>query len=317
MLNDEQRRPSVTVVIATRDRPVLLRRAVQRVMEQTYAGDLECVLVFDQSEPVRPDVEVPPRGVGGGTGARTLKMITNSERSPGLAGARNSGVLASSGELIAFCDDDDEWLPEKLERQVSLMMANPDAEIATSGIFVCYEDKQTPRIHRSERITLTDLLRSRVMEAHPSTVVVTRAAFDRIGFVDEHIPGSYAEDYEWLLRGARETGILAIREPLVNVHWHQSSYFSDRWKMIVDALTYLLEKVPEFEREPAGLARITGQIALAHAASGERSLARTWARKTIRLNWKERRAYVALAISTRLVKVETVQKLAHAAGKGM
>ena len=155
------------------------------------------------------------------------------------------------------------------------------------------------------------------MEAHPSTVIVSRAAFDRIGFVDEHIPGSYAEDYEWLLRGARETGILAIQEPLVNVHWHQSSYFSDRWKMIVDALTYLLEKVPEFEREPAGLARITGQIALAHAASGEPALARRWARRTVRLNWKERRAYVAMAISARLVKVETVQKLAHASGKGL
>jgi hypothetical protein len=218
---------------------------------------------------------------------------------------------------VAFCDDDDEWLPEKLTRQIAALVANPDAEIATTGIWVVYEDKTISRTFPNERITLTDLLKSRVMEAHPSTVIVSRAAFDRIGFVDEHIPGSYAEDYEWLLRGARETGILAIQEALVNVHWHQSSFFTARWKMIVDALTYLLEKVPEFEREPAGLARITGQIALAHAASGEPALARRWARRTMRLNWRERRAYVALAISTRLVKVETVQKLAHASGKGL
>jgi glycosyltransferase involved in cell wall biosynthesis len=293
---------------------VLLRRAVQRVLDQSYAGPIELVIVFDQSEPQPIHVEVPA--------GRHIRVITN-HRSPGLAGARNSGVLATTGELVAFCDDDDEWLPEKLERQVAaLAAAGPSgedrgAEVATSGIFVCYEDRQTPRVSPSDRITLSDLLRSRVMEAHPSTVIVTRAAFDRIGFVDEHIPGSYAEDYEWLLRAARETGILAIREPLVNVHWHQSSWFSDRWKMIVDALTYLLEKVPEFEREPAGLARITGQIALAHAASGEPVLARRWARRTIRLNWKERRAYVAMAISARLVKVETVQKLAHASGKGL
>ena len=95
-------RPSVSVVIATRDRPVLLRRAVQRVMEQSYPGEIECVLVFDQSDPAPPDVDVPA--------GRTLRSITNG-RSPGLAGARNSGVLASSGEIIAFCDDDDEWLP--------------------------------------------------------------------------------------------------------------------------------------------------------------------------------------------------------------
>jgi glycosyltransferase involved in cell wall biosynthesis len=277
-------------------------------MEQRYDGELECVLVFDQSEPVAPDVDVPD--------AWSLRVIRNT-RSPGLAGARNSGVLASIGELVAFCDDDDEWLPEKLDHQVAALAANPGAGVATSGIYVCYEEKQTPRIYPTAQITLVDLLRSRVMEAHPSTVVVTREAFERIGFVDEHIPGSYAEDYEWLLRAARVTEILAVQEPLVNVHWHQSSYFSDRWKMIVDALTYLLEKVPEFNQEPAGLARITGQIALAHAASGDRALARRWARRTMRLNWRERRAYVALAVSTRLVRIETVQRLAHAAGKGL
>jgi glycosyltransferase involved in cell wall biosynthesis len=301
--------PKVSVVIATRDRPVLLQRAVRRVMEQTYAGEIECVIVFDQSEPHAIEVDVPD--------GRTLRVIRNSERAPGLAGARNSGVLASTGEMIAFCDDDDEWLPEKLDRQVAAMLVNPTAEVATTGIWVVYEDKTVARVHPSFRITLTDLLRSRVMEAHPSTVMVTRAAFDRIGFVDEHIPGSYAEDYEWLLRAARVTEILAVPEPLVNVHWHQSSYFSDRWKMIVDALTYLLEKVPEFNSEPAGLARITGQIALAHAAAGQPFLARRWARRTVRLNWKERRAYVALLISTRIVKVETIQRLAHAAGRGL
>jgi glycosyltransferase involved in cell wall biosynthesis len=244
-------------------------------------------------------------------------VTRNTERSPGLAGARNSGVLASTGELVAFCDDDDEWLPEKLDRQVAAMQVNPAAEVATTGIWVVYENKTISRIHPGHRITLTDLLRSRVMEAHPSTVMVTRAAFDRIGFVDEHIPGSYAEDYEWLLRAARVTEILAVPDALVNVHWHQSSYFSDRWKMIVDALTYLLEKVPEFNSEPAGLARISGQIALALAASGEPYQARRWARRTVRLNWRERRAYVALLISTRLVKVETVQRLAHATGRGL
>ncbi|MDQ1489266.1 MAG: hypothetical protein QOJ23_1780 [Actinomycetota bacterium] len=296
------------MVIPTRFRPELVTRAVGSVLAQTFT-DFEVVVVVDG-----PDDETRAALVQ--VGDDRVRVIVLPEKG-GAPNARNVGAGAARGRWTALLDDDDEWLPEKLTRQVAALAANPDAEIATSGIFVVYEDKTISRVFPAGRITLTDLLRSRVMEAHPSTVIVSRAAFDRIGFVDEHIPGSYAEDYEWLLRGARETGILAIGEPLVNVHWHQSSYFSDRWKMIVDALTYLLEKVPEFEREPAGLARITGQIALAHAASGEAALARRWARRTVRLNWKERRAYVALAISTRLVKVETVQKLAHASGKGL
>ena len=304
-------KPSVSVLIATLDRPErrdMLVRAINAVMKQTYDGPLECVVTFDQAEVREIEVDVPA--------GRTLRIVKNTERSPGLAGARNTGVLNSTGEVIAFCDDDDEWLPTKLERQLTAMAANPGAEIATTGINVVYKGQSTPRIFEADRITMTDLLRSRVMEAHPSSLIVTRAAFDRIGFVDEFIPGSYAEDYEWLLRGVRATEVLAIQEPLVNVYWQQS-YFSDRWKMIVDALTYLLERVPEFEREPAGLARITGQIALANAAAGDRKQARSWARRTVRLNWRERRAYLALAVSVRLVKIETVQRLAHAAGKGL
>jgi glycosyltransferase involved in cell wall biosynthesis len=109
--------PKVSVVIATRERPVLLHRAIRRVMEQTYAGEIELVIVFDQSEPHPIEVEIPA--------GRTLTVIRNTERSPGLAGARNTGVLATSGQYVAFCDDDDEWLPEKLTRQVAALAATP------------------------------------------------------------------------------------------------------------------------------------------------------------------------------------------------
>ena len=304
-------KPSVSVLIATLDRPErreMLGRAIDAILKQTYDGPVEVVITFDQAEPRQFEVDVPA--------GRTLRTVKNTERSPGLAGARNTGVLNSTGEVIAFCDDDDMWLPTKLERQLAAMAANPGAEIATTGINVVYKGESTPRIFGADRITMTDLLRSRVMEAHPSSVIVTRAAFDRIGFVDEFIPGSYAEDYEWMLRGVRATEVLHIQEPLVDVYWN-NSYFSGRWEMIVDALTYLLERVPEFEREPAGLARITGQIALANAGAGERKKARSWALRTVRLNWRERRAYLALAVSSRMVSIKTVQKMAHAAGKGL
>ena len=142
--------PKVSVVIATRERPVLLHRAIRRVMEQTYAGEIEVVIVFDQSEPHPIEVDVPAH--------RSLTVIRNTERNPGLAGARNSGVLATSGEWVAFCDDDDEWLPEKLTRQMAALQANPGCEIATSGIWVVYDDKTIPRVFPKDRITLTDLL---------------------------------------------------------------------------------------------------------------------------------------------------------------
>jgi glycosyltransferase involved in cell wall biosynthesis len=301
--------PTVSVVVPTRDRPELLRRAVTAILGQTYPGLVECVVVFDQSDPDLPWEDPGP--------TRRLQVVRN-DRTPGLAGARNAGAAQATGELLAFCDDDDEWLPRKLERQVEALTRRPDAAVATTGIVVRYGDRSVTRLAPTPEITHRQLLRSRLTELHPSTVLVRRRELlDGIGLVDERIPGSYAEDYEWLLRAARRAPVLAVQEPLVVVHWHQSSFFSDRWRTIISALTYLVDKHRELEQEPSGLARIYGQIAFAHAALGERDAARRWARRTLSLDRRERRAYLALAVSLRLVKARTVVRLAHVAGKGV
>jgi GT2 family glycosyltransferase len=301
--------PPVSVVVPTRDRPQPLRRAVAAILAQRYPGPVECVVVFDQSDP-----ELPWDDPGPG---RRLRLVRN-QRTPGLAGARNTGIVHATGELVAFCDDDDEWLPGKLDRQVAALAGRPDAAVATTGIVVRYGDRSVPRLAPTPQVTHRQLLRSRMTELHPSTVLVRRAELlDGIGLVDEHIPGSFAEDYEWLLRAARRAPVLALQEPLVVVHWHQSSFFADRWRTIISALTYLVDKHRELEQEPAGLARIYGQIAFAHAALGERGAARRWARRTLALDRRERRAYLALAVSLRLIKARTVVRLAHVAGKGV
>jgi glycosyltransferase involved in cell wall biosynthesis len=302
--------PSISVVVPTRDRPELLRHAVQSILGQDYPGKVECVVVFDQSTPTPIAVAPAER--------RRLRLIRN-ERTPGLAGARNAGVLASDGDLVAFCDDDDDWLPGKLRLQVDAMRPNPEAVVVTCGIFVLYRTRTIRRLPPSgTTVTLGQLLRKRMMEVHPSTVLVRRTALlGSIGLVDEAIPGSYAEDYEWLLRAARVAPIVVVREPLVRIHWHPSSFFAERWQMIVRALTYLLDKHPEFEQEPAGLARIEGQLAFAHAALGQSKMARRWAVQALRRNWRERRGYVALAVSTRVLRPETVMRMAHTLGRGI
>ena len=170
-------------------------------------------------------------------------MLIKNQRTPGLAGARNSGILAATGELVAFCDDDDEWLPEKLARQVARLQATPSAAASTTGILVRYKDRTTTRLAPTVLVTHRQLLRSRLTELHPSTVLARRRQLlDDIGLVDEEIPGSYAEDYEWLLRASRLGPVLAVAEPLAVIHWHQSSFFADRWRTIISALTYLVDK---------------------------------------------------------------------------
>jgi glycosyltransferase involved in cell wall biosynthesis len=301
--------PSVSVVVPTRDRPDLLRRAVKSIVRQRYPGDIECIIVFDQSAPSTVDVQSLER--------RDLRALTN-VRTPGLAGARNTGAMAAEGEFLAFCDDDDEWLPDKLRLQVEALLANGSRAAATCGLYIQYGGRSIRRLPPVGEVTLADLRRSRVMEVHSSTIVVSRSEFlGRIGPVDEEIPGGYGEDYDWLLRTARIGPLVVVPRPLVRIRWHRSSWFEGRWQMIVAALEYLLRKHPDLRDDPVGSARISGQIAFAHAASGNSAQARRWAIRAIRSNWRERRSYVALAVSLGLISADFVLQLAHARGRGI
>ena len=300
--------PAVTAIVPTRQRPELLSRAIRSIVGQDYPGDLEILVVFDRQEPVDPGVD---------PGGRTIRLLSNG-RTPGLAGSRNSGIVAARGDLIGFCDDDDEWMPTKLRAQVAALQDHEGLTVATTGIEIVHRDRTFTRLPPTSLITFADLIHSRVSALHPSTFLARK---DRLlggeGLVDEGIPGSYAEDYEWLLRLARSAPILAVGEPLVRVYWHESSWFAQRWQMIVQALTYLLERYPEFGRDPIGLARIQGQLAFASAAAGRHAEGRRWARLSLGNDWKQRRAYLALAVSIRLLSPRFVVRLANRTGRGI
>ncbi len=299
--------PVVTAIVPTRDRPELLRRAVRGVLAQDYPGEIECLVVFDQQIPSLPDLEQPP--------GRVVRSAEN-VRSPGLAGARNSGADVASGVLLAFCDDDDEWHPTKLRRQVDALRRHPEASAATCGIFVVTGNRRVPRLPPAERVTLEDLTRSRRMEVHSSTLVMARERFlGDIGPIDEEIPGSYGEDYDWILRAAARGPLVAVRDPLVDVHW-QTSYFSDRWRTMIPALEYQLAKHPELARDPRNLARMYGRLAFAHASSGDRASARSWARRSIRLDWRQPRGYLSFLVTFGL-SPRFVQRVVNATGRGL
>jgi glycosyltransferase involved in cell wall biosynthesis len=300
--------PRISVIVPTRDRPELLKRALASILNQGYVGEIEVLVVFDQGDPHPIDVAAP---------GRRIAVLTN-ERTPGLAGARNTGILHATGDYVAHCDDDDEWHPEKLARQLAAFDVAPDAEVVVSGVTIVYEGRRIDRVPDGSHVTFEQLIRSRVQAIHPSSIVARRGAVvGGIGLVDEDLPGGYGEDYDWLLRASRRRPIVTVRAPLVQAHWHRSSYFADRWAVIAEALTYLLRKFPEFEGDRRGLARIYGQIAFAKAAIGDRSGARSWARRTLTLDPRERRAYLALVVSGGLVSADSVLQMAHRVGRGI
>ncbi|HEV7848505.1 MAG TPA: glycosyltransferase [Mycetocola sp.] len=299
----------VSVVIATRGRPTLLRRAIASILAQTTKVPLEIIVVFDQVEP-DPLADVD---VGDG---RFLLGIRN-EHSTGLAGGRNSGIGRARFAFVAFCDDDDEWKPGKIERQLALAAAAPDAVVIASGIQIESHGGSHIRL-APETTTLGDLLESRITELHPSSFLIRRHDLEsRLGTIDEDIPGSYGEDYDLLLRAAKLAPVVAVPEPLVIVHWDRASFFSEKWESIVGGLSYLLEKHPEFDRTSRGKARIQGQVAFAYAALGQVKDARHWASATLRNDRRQLRGYAAYAIASRLLPAGLIVSAINSRGRGL
>src|SRR6478736_367200 len=301
--------PELSVVICTRDRPILLRRAIDAIKAQTFDGVLETIVVFDRS--------VPDQSLAVADGLRPVQVLANNH-TPGLPGGRNAGVAVARAPVVAFCDDDDIWFPEKAARQLAVLAARPEVDVVVSGVQIDVDGQSVERALDQPEVTFADLLESRLMEVNFCTAMVRREAFlDRIGPADEHIPGGYAEDYEWALRAAKAKPIAVVPEPMVIVEWHAESFFAARWQVIADALGYLLSAYPEFRSAPRGRARILGQRSFALAALGRRKAAWAEIRETVGQSWTEPRAYLAGAVATGIVPADWVVKTLHRRGKGI
>lgn len=302
-------RPPVTAVVPTHRRPELLREAVQSIVDQDYRGPIEIIVVFDACDPELPDVETGP--------LRTVRGVLN-DRVRGLAGARNTGILAASHGFVAFLDDDDTWLPGKLSAQMPIFERYDDVRLVGSAMQVNNGRRVHDRLVPSEVVTRDDLIRNRLAGLHSSSFVFRRdALIDEVGLIDEDLPGAYGEDYDVLLTTAELAPIRLVNEPLVSVRWQGQSYYFGRWAEYAEALAYLLTKHEDITEDPPALARIRSQIAFALAASGQRRDARTVVRQVLRHDAQSLRAWLALAISWRLVSADAVGRMANRFGKGI
>lgn len=299
--------PSVGVVVPTRGRrPQQLKAAVASALSQDYPGELRVAVVRDGSQS-SPDLAADER----------IEVLAN-ERTSGLTGSRNTGVLALDTELIAFCDDDDVWLPQKLSAQVAAMRERPEAEMASCGIVVEYNGRSSPRLIGREWVGHDELLRSRMVMVHSSTFLLQRdALLGSVGLLDESIPHSQSEDWDLALRAARRHPITFVDRPLVRVRWGGGSYFQDNWATRAEGLLWMLQRHPEIASSRAGAGRVYGQLAFAYACLGRREDTWRWTRRALRRNWHERRVPLALAVGAGLVSGESVERLLHRHGHGI
>jgi glycosyltransferase involved in cell wall biosynthesis len=193
---------TVTVIIPTYNRRKMVQEAIHSVLQQKYR-DFELIVIDDGS------TDGTAEAIRDLPGVRYLFQSNQ-----GVSAARNRGVREGRGELVAFLDSDDLWLPQKLEVQVAFMRVHPEVQICqTDEIWLRNGVRVNPR--NKHRKPSGDIF-ARSLElclVSPSAVMMRRDFFARMGGFDEALPP--CEDYDLWLRVAAEEPVPLIQKPLI------------------------------------------------------------------------------------------------------
>jgi glycosyltransferase involved in cell wall biosynthesis len=298
------------VVITTRGRPNLVRRALGSVAAQAYAGPLRIVVVYDGSHPDWGLTRAGERPV----------LVMENWRTRGPAGARNAGILAVGDcDLVALCDDDDTWAPTKLGAQVVAIAERPGTLFATCAAEVEYDGRRTPQLTGLREVAADRLTRSFAATLRPSGFVASQRALvtepvrGGIGLVDERAPdGGVAWDL--LLRAARRAPIRHVDAPLVRVLWRRTDIDSVTCASRIRTLRWMIAEHPELRLDASAAARSYAELACWEAVAGDREAAQSWTRAALRAGWREPRLALAAAAASGLVRGRALRAILRRCG---
>jgi glycosyltransferase involved in cell wall biosynthesis len=201
--------PKVSVIITTHNRPRLLPRAVESA--RAAAADVEIIVVDDAS--TDETAEVCRRL----DGTRYLRV----DRNQGVAGARNLGLLASTGEYVSFLDDDDVRLQGSLDEQAEILESSPDAGLVYGQALLGDRSCTPTGSFYPERCPRGDLfwelLESNFIPC--GSVLFRKSCVYRVGLLDRNIAG--IDDWDFWIRIAELYPLAVLERPVIV--WRQST----------------------------------------------------------------------------------------------
>lgn len=238
--------PRVSVVIPTYNRPLLLERAIRSVLGQSFM-DLELIVV--QNGRVEASKELVQGYIGRGFPVRYIY-----DPVPDPVNARNTGIREAKGDYIAFLDDDDEWLPEKLAKQVAVLDKDPSIGLAGCQAPIFLDEKRSTHMMRKHSgfISFKRFLISGCVIRSLSCVIIRRDFFERFGGFRQDLP--IANDYELYFRILQSYRIYMLPDELVRYHRHGSNMTTNVMKMC-DETIKVLEIISGYDFEKTGVSK--------------------------------------------------------------
>lgn len=194
--------PQVSIIIPVYNHAHQIKKAIYSVLSQTFQ-DFELVVVNDGSIDNLEEVLAE---------FTNIKVVWH-EKNLGRAAARNSGILASSGQYVAFLDADDQWMPDKLAMQVRYLEENPEISICLTGFQFVYTNGQKRNTVLQNSLPWKKYLLKHIRFPDGTIPMYTRACIEEIGLQDIEFP--WHENWEWLFRASLTHKIGTINDILV------------------------------------------------------------------------------------------------------
>ena len=227
----------VTAIITTHNRKNLVLKAIASVENQSYKN-IEIIVVDDHStDGTKEIIEEYIKNT-------SIRYIYNTDDLGGNH-IRNLGILESKGELVAFLDDDDEWMPEKIEKQVSYLQENPNVGVVVCGRILRVENDECSKSDLSQ---LPDGdYREKIFKGGffpTSCLLAKKELIINCGLFDESL--KYWQDYELYMRLAQITDFGSVKDYLVlfqlvstNQSTKRLTYNLDGWE---ESVAYINKK---------------------------------------------------------------------------
>lgn len=208
--------PKVSVIIPTYNRANLLPRAIKSVLNQTFK-DFELIIIDDGStDNTKQIVEDFQKRES------KIKYVWQ-ENSGGPANSVNSGLKIARGEYVALLENDDEWLPEKLEKQLEVFQCSKKKNLGFVGCNVLIINERAKTVEKEDlpsydnNVFLKKLLAGKFF-FNLSMLIFKRENLNKIGFFDKDL--KLAADQDICLRMAKRYNFDFVPIPLVKVYIH-------------------------------------------------------------------------------------------------
>lgn len=266
----------ISVIVSVYNGSKYIKKTLDSILSQSMK-DLEVLVVDDGS------TDDSAKIIKSFEDSRVKYFYQKNSGSP--AGPRNLAITKSTGEFIAFCDQDDIWYPEKLEKQIQTYEKCVEKErvgVVFSSADLIDENDRKIAVNRTvfdgyvepaesnRRLLCGDFIIA-------CSAVVPRSMFDEFGKLDESLKG--VDDYDMWLRITTKYGLLAISEPLCAWRQTQSAMSRDKAKQYIETEKIFDKLADKTESIRVGHGKNLFRIGLASMLAKQYDVAKTYTKK--------------------------------------